>query len=255
MAFGRPSQLPDYHGSLTVSFQPKSFAFFCFIFPFYTVTRPKIVNLLNSGQTPPPVLQPMTLTEQLASYYQKLRRIDSAIHDSVMRKYADQAERLRKISAVFHGCGEQLESWRLGWNAVFDPLQQSGMAEGLVSNPARLKQWGDLEYYRTLLLLQRLSPSAAISAPERLRSLHLFLQAYRDIYYDSATAASNFLSDPSAALNAYLYPSFWTCAQNVLSAALDLVQLKEHSKVAIMSQCFDLASRYLRFSKVTLVIR
>ena len=157
-----------------------------------------------------------------------MRRIDSSIHDAVMRKYADHGERVRKISAVFYSCGEQLESWRLGWNALFDPLQQPGVAEDLVSNPVRLKRWGNLEYYRTLLLLRRLSPSATISAPERMQSLHLFLQAYRDIYYDSAIAASDFLSDPSTPFNAYFYPGLWSNAQSVLAAALDLVQLKEH---------------------------
>ena len=156
-----------------------------------------------------------------------MRRIESALHDAVMRKYADHGERLRKIGAVFHGCGEQLESWRLGWNALFDPEQQLEIVS-LISDPPRLKQWGDLEYYKTLLLLQRLSPSAAISAPDRLQSLHRFLEAYRDIYYDSATAASSFLSEPSVAFNAYLYPCIWTGAQAVLSAAFDLVQLKEH---------------------------
>jgi hypothetical protein len=182
---------------------------------------------LMQGQTPPPLSHPITFTEQLVSYYQNLRRIDSAIHDAVMRKYSNHGERLRKISAVFQDCGEQLESWRLGWNALFGSLQQPGIAAGLINDPSRLKHWGDLEYYRTLLLLQRLSPSAAISAPDKLQTLHLFLQVYRDVYYDSATAASNFLSDPSPAFNAYVYPCFWTCGQSVLAAALDLVQLKE----------------------------
>lgn len=170
----------------------------------------------------------MTFTEQLASYYQNMRRIDSAIHDAVMRKYVDHGERLRKVGIVFQGCGEEVESWRLGWNALFDSLQRSGLAVDFISDPSRLKQWGDLEYYRTLLLLQRLSPSAVISAPDRLQTIHLFLQVYRDIYCDSATAVSNFLSDPSPAFNAYVYPCFWTSGQSVLTAALDLVQLKEH---------------------------
>ena len=179
-------------------------------------------------QTPPPTSQPMTFTEKLASSYQNMRRIDSAIHDAVMRKYPGQGERLRNFSTVFQDCSEQLESWRLGWNGLFDSLQQPGIAAGLISDPPRLKKWGDLEYYRTLLLLQRLSPSTAISAPDRLQTLHLFLQVYRDIYYDGATAVSSFLSDPSPSFNAYVYPCFWTGGQSVLAAALDLVQLKEH---------------------------
>ena len=211
IAFGRPAQLPDYHDSLT---------------------------------TPPPVIQPMTFTEQLASYYQNMRRIESAIHDAVVRKYVDRGERLRKITTVFLGCGEQLESWRLGWNALFEPVQQPNIMPGFVSDPFRLKQWGELEYYKTLLLLQRLSPSAAISAPDRLQSLHRFLQSYRDIYYDSATAASSFLSDPSAAFTAYLYPCIWTSAQAVLSAALDLIQLKEQfsggSQEPVFRSCITL---------------
>lgn len=145
-----------------------------------------------------------------------------------MRSYPDRGERLRRISTVLHGCGEQLESWRLGWNALFDHVQQPDILPGMVGDTSRLKQWGDLEYSKTLLLLQRVSPSPPISAPDRLQSLHLFLQVYRDIYYDSATAASSFPSDPTVAFNTYLYPSIWTSGQAVLSAALDLVQLKEH---------------------------
>lgn len=156
-----------------------------------------------------------------------MMRIESTMHDAVMRKYVDHGERLRKLSSVFHSCGEQLENWRLGWNALFQSMQQPNVASDFISISTRLKQWGDLEYYRTLLLLQRLSPTATISAPDKLQILHRFLQFYRDVYYDSATAASNFLSNPSVPFTAYLYPGIWTCAQAVLTAALDLVQLKE----------------------------
>jgi len=201
IAFGRPTQLPDYHDTLTTP--------------------------------PPPPSQPPTFTEQLISCSQKICRINMAIHDAVVRKHIDRSERLRRISTVFQCSGEQLESWRQTWHALFEPHLQPTTAPGVhsITGASRLKQWGDLEYFKTLLLLQRLSPSAAISpspSSSRVQTLHHFLLCYRDIHYDSQTAASSFLADPSVEFGAYLYPGIWYSAQTVLSAALDLVGLKEN---------------------------